>query len=62
MAQAMENQKFKGRRVVKDPVTGQIKTDLRTRPDKLADLKEKLRNLKLIEEKLPYQELVLEKV
>ena len=46
MAQAMENQKFKGRRVVKDPVTGQIKTDLRTRPDKLADLKEKLRKFK----------------
>ena len=46
MAQAMENQKFKGRRVVKDPVTGQIKTDLRTRPDKLADLKEQLRRFK----------------
>ncbi len=31
---------------VKDPVTGEIKTDLRTRPDKLADLKEQLRKFK----------------
>jgi len=40
MAQAMEDQDFKGRRVVDG------KTDLRTRPDKLADLKEKLRKFK----------------
>ena len=46
MALAMQDQDFKGRRVVKDPVTKQIKTDLRTRPDKLADLKEKLRKFK----------------
>ena len=40
MALAMQDQDFKGRRVVKG------KTDLRTRPDKLEDLKEKLRKFK----------------
>jgi hypothetical protein len=46
MAQAMEDQDFKGRRVVDG------KTDLRTRPDKLADLKEKLRKFKATRRKV----------
>jgi hypothetical protein len=52
MADAMLKQDFKGRRVIKDPVTGEIKTDLRTRPDKLADLKEQLRKFKATRRKV----------
>ena len=46
MALAMQDQDFKGRRVVDG------KTDLRTRPDKLADLKEKLRKFKATRRKV----------
>ena len=46
MALAMQDQDFKGRRVVDG------KTDLRTRPDKLADLKEQLRRFKATRRKV----------